>query len=857
MADSFLMQAVSDDDGELYTWTATSKDWAAAGFPGPGSALYVAVAESRIDPVAASVADGAVSTAKLADGAVTTAKLANDAITPAKLDANAGAYGTYALARAALTAGAHAAGDTFRIASRSSVGDGGEGEWRVVAIGSYVDNGGTVLTGGSFAALRKIEDEYNVAWFGTDGAAIQAAIDAVGITGTSLTGNVTTGGIVFIPKGEYECDVPITTYSLIELYGVGPASRLVESASFTGDDLLLLEKSPTGLDRYQGGRIHDLGFRGDNVGAIAEATPLTANSTFEDLHIATKYGIRIPSYAQKVEIRRVYSRGPLDQFIKLAGNNCLIEQLDKEASTGSSTEPYIHILAHSTTNSIGITLDHILIEGSGSANKTVILLDGVDESVINIPWCELTATDGYLLHFKDCNHCHVQGPLFTISETREKVKLENSAEITFEYVTTNGSDVPWWDMFEVDATSTIRIDALESRRSADLLPITNTRYSIGRYADAQRRPSGGTPNAAFPSNGQLIPAAAQNLLVNPSFEAGIHGWTRTGTIGTDEVIQSEVGLGLMLHYAFSGGNSTLYQSITIPAELVGVPLTLSFKCKFSGDGLIHPHTTGTGINTATAYVNYHSVSSDAGWHYITQTVIPQSAGTLQVGLKTSTPTTAGDIWVDDFCLAYGTVALGGGAGTFASLDLGSRTVTYGSAAPSTGTWKVGDLRLNSEPAVGEPVGWSCTVAGSPGTWERFGGIGSNISCTNNTSGGGNPTLFVAPDTAADFAQLADAAARTYDYDPGADGYYTLAYEFRLVTGGGSYRKIAVTQDFKRVSGVCSLEGSMVTLGNGVQTGLAVAFSIVSDDVRVTLTNTTGSTLDGHYWRSTLAGDLPA
>lgn len=35
---------------------------------------------------------------------------------------------------------------------------------------------------------------------------------------------------------------------------------------------------------------------------------------------------------------------------------------------------------------------------------------------------------------------------------------------------------------------------------------------------------------------------------------------------------------------------------------------------------------------------------------------------------------------------------------------------------STATWSVGDTVYNSAPAVGQPVGWKCTVAGTPGTW---------------------------------------------------------------------------------------------------------------------------------------------
>lgn len=33
-----------------------------------------------------------------------------------------------------------------------------------------------------------------------------------------------------------------------------------------------------------------------------------------------------------------------------------------------------------------------------------------------------------------------------------------------------------------------------------------------------------------------------------------------------------------------------------------------------------------------------------------------------------------------------------------------------------GTWARGDVVVNDNPAVGQPVGWSCTVAGDPGTW---------------------------------------------------------------------------------------------------------------------------------------------
>lgn len=46
--------------------------------------------------------------------------------------------------------------------------------------------------------------------------------------------------------------------------------------------------------------------------------------------------------------------------------------------------------------------------------------------------------------------------------------------------------------------------------------------------------------------------------------------------------------------------------------------------------------------------------------------------------------------------------------------------THQAAAPSTGTWRVGDIVYNNAPASAGYVGFVCTVAGTPGTWKSFG-----------------------------------------------------------------------------------------------------------------------------------------
>ncbi len=54
-----------------------------------------------------------------------------------------------------------------------------------------------------------------------------------------------------------------------------------------------------------------------------------------------------------------------------------------------------------------------------------------------------------------------------------------------------------------------------------------------------------------------------------------------------------------------------------------------------------------------------------------------------------------------------------------------KNATVGTAAPTAGTWAVGDRVYAATPSAGGPVGWVCTVAGTPGTWNTFGGSTSS------------------------------------------------------------------------------------------------------------------------------------
>ncbi len=57
-----------------------------------------------------------------------------------------------------------------------------------------------------------------------------------------------------------------------------------------------------------------------------------------------------------------------------------------------------------------------------------------------------------------------------------------------------------------------------------------------------------------------------------------------------------------------------------------------------------------------------------------------------------------------------------------SLQFHHTRVHRRSAAPTTLAWGVGDIVYNTAPASGTPMGWICTVAGTPGTWVPFGDL---------------------------------------------------------------------------------------------------------------------------------------
>ncbi|WP_312697028.1 glycosyl hydrolase family 28-related protein [Sphingobacterium mizutaii] len=58
--------------------------------------------------------------------------------------------------------------------------------------------------------------------------------------------------------------------------------------------------------------------------------------------------------------------------------------------------------------------------------------------------------------------------------------------------------------------------------------------------------------------------------------------------------------------------------------------------------------------------------------------------------------------------------------------VGIKRKSYGTAAPTTGTWNVGDIYESLTTIEGGIMGWVCVASGSPGTWLPYGNIGVDL-----------------------------------------------------------------------------------------------------------------------------------
>ena len=548
-----------------------------------------------------------------------------------------------------------------------------------------------------------------------DGTAYQAAIDDL----KASTETVPLGETrhLWHPHGTAIINAPLNLYSGVKIVGTGPSSKIEQGPTFAGTALVLLKgQGANAYNQFSG--LLNMGLKATGaVWCIKDSAAACVWDEFRNLFLDCGFGIDFNNYAQACVIDGVYGHGSIDQLLHLKGNHNIIRNIDKEGGTGSSTDPYILIENHSASNSNGNTLEMILLEQTTSANKSLIKLLNCDNTTLGQVWLEPTLTDGYGIRIQGCANTRIKSIPSGIGSTT-KIKVDTSQNTRIDVLDLDGQDSAGElaTLLEVDATSDVHIGELRCRRWQDEMQLASfdRNISIDKIYVRSIFTDG---TAGYSPMQRTEWLAGQNLAVNGSFESGRYGWSfNVNPTTTEEYITSEVGAGLMGHFVWAASSTyTITQNITVPANM---PVTVTAKVKMTGGtGWVGPYTNGVGITNTNGY---HRANTGQGWQIISRTVIPNAAGSLTVGLQFVNAT---EVYVDEFSVSVGTTGAPD-QGKFGSINLGpssgQKTITYAAAAPTTGTAKQGDFVWNTAPSIDASnmilLGWSCTAAGSPGTW---------------------------------------------------------------------------------------------------------------------------------------------
>ncbi len=589
----------------------------------------------------------------------------------------------------------------------------------------------TLVTATGSTAPRTLTDRasdpVNVKDFGAkadgatnDASAIQAAIDAV----RPSDGWTPIPRCVYLPRGTYIVNVPIKVYTGTCIQGEGPASVLKASASFTGGAVLLgaIAAGSTHPVAIAGASIKDIGVQGTQKGLWAldfSGVRNIVNIEISNFTFWTAKGLNLSSYLQASIIRRVFSLGPADQMLWVKGNFNLFEMIDKEGATGTTSDPYVLIEGHSAGKSRANHFRFVLIEQVTSANKTLFKADGTDGLTLDDVWLEPTETDGRGLWINDSTGFQIRGQLTHLG-TWGKMSVTDHSYGTVEHLSSDGQDIAWNDAMSVDTTSHVDVKQLFSRRTGNHFPLDSLSMRAQVFVDALTLRNPRSDAGAVPFIRPTY-APMENLLVNGSFDQGIDGWPARYDAAhppSFETVPSEVGQGTMLHvHTFPAGHPshTYAQQLSIPAAWVGRTMTFSALVKVVGAGYVAPYVEGCG---STGEDSISRVYGGVGWQMISRTFKLASSCTLHVGISSKRTDSTTHLYFDEARLAFGDVSLPG-TGQFQDVFIAQKQVTARTAAPTTGTWKLGDIVFNSTPTAGGPMGWMCVAAGSPGTWKAM------------------------------------------------------------------------------------------------------------------------------------------
>ena len=196
---------------------------------------------------------------------------------------------------------------------------------------------------------------------------------------------------------------------------------------------------------------------------------------------------------------------------------------------------------------------------------------------------------------------------------------------------------------------------------------------------------------------------------NGSFAQSSHWWT----VGAGWTVSGGVAL-----HAAAGGTAVLSQDVGYNFKTRRCLLAFTVASRTAGT--VTPYlcgTTGTAVSAnGQQIVEIISSTTDQLLSFIPTTDFDGSVTDIKLYMvQQNGDPIDGSSWAKAGQLALSTNGVDVVAGG-ADVNINPRRLISASAAPTIGTWKVGDVVLNSAPATGGVTRWSCTVSGTPGTW---------------------------------------------------------------------------------------------------------------------------------------------
>lgn len=636
----------------------------------------------------------------------------------------------------------------------TSVSDGGEGMFQWDAIDTRPDDGGDIIKYAGLATgrwARVVEAALiNVRHYGATGLGVadDAPAFTLAMSAAASAAITSPAGIcdVVVPGGTYVFQTMVSVPPRIRIKGNGhfgnSVTKIVAGGSFAAAALFDLQTDSLAATSHYQSEIAGMhivaGTNNSGIAAIQCVQPFMTNCYIHHLTLTGGIGLQFGShYSQLCVIEDIYGAGTCDQLIKLAGNVNTLRRLDTTgvtASRSTSMLPVVH-LANGTLGNIGNIVEQCVIEGNIGLSQTPLRADNAYSLTIFNFWVEdPSGGNGHWAEFVNCGPIRVIGSLQNVGATSGGgggtfvLYARTTQSVFIESFRNPAQDVSFQSFFDFDSTP-LRIQQATLGYGDDTYKIIRFDNTVPFFEI-----EGATMvNAGLVTNlvGQqrVDMGMRHNLLTNPSFDAGLYGWTVAGASGESDIFQAgTVGPGQGWHTPFNANPSshiTVTQSIVINSAQLHVPMTFSIKAQIgsSASSRCNIWIDGCGITGTSLTDHVQRIGGNQGWSILTQSFTPTSAGTLQVGIEIpqSSWTTGDVLWLDEANLSFGLVGHCNqpyaGSFAFASGDGGDGAAIlhlYGSAAPTTGTWPAGAIVWNN--AAGAILGWRCTAAGSPGTW---------------------------------------------------------------------------------------------------------------------------------------------